>query len=71
MIKDDHVLIWEAFENKHKPTVSINTFSEKFNLLSENQIEILAMVSEDEDEKNAARDWLSKTRETALSLLQD
>lgn len=71
MTTDDHTLIWEAFQHRNKPVVDTNQFHNKFSMLSENQIEILAMVSADEHEKNAARHWLQQRQARATTLISD
>lgn len=69
MATNDHTLIWEAFQHKDKPVMKLNEFHDKFRMLSENQIEILAMVSADEHEKNAAMHWLEQQRSCISSTL--
>ena len=71
MISDDHTLIWEAFTHKHAPVVNGNKYSDKFSMLTENQIEIIAMASQNEEEKNAASAWLGKMQSTPAVLLSD
>lgn len=71
MATNDHTLIWEAFQHRNEPTVTVDQFHRKFSMLSENQIEILAMVSADQHEKNAAKLWLIQNRPSVTSLISD
>lgn len=71
MATDDHTLIWEAFQHRNKPVIETNRFHDKFSMLSENQIEILAMVSADEHEKNAAKHWLQQQQSSNTTLISD
>lgn len=71
MATNDHTLIWEAFQHRNKPVIEANQFHDKFSMLSENQIEILAMVSADEHEKNAARHWLQQRQASTSTLISD